>query len=784
MSSHAPPNRSFSTTLSISLQSSNTSITRVALGPLVNFNKQSLALDHLHYQCLLLKYRLEAIEGMEPYLSLAFNQAEQCAEQQALTLAQQMQQDNRSNDYRSLMGSAGFSIHLDYSSSTIANANRLLASNHIYTFTLGVLPANISVDPATLIWKLFQQGAPLCLVFNALYKDYQIPVVDSDDLRICKKSVYDFLIAVKTHLKYDDDAMFTISNVFLDSTQDLLKICKVVKRMLDKVVPESLAAEKADRALEITITDNMSKVFKEIVETERKYVQDLELLCAYKTELQNAELILSEQIHILFPNLNEIIDFQRRFLNSLECNIKVPEKYQRIGLIFIHAASGPFKAYEPWTIGQLAAIDLINKELGNLRKLSVLLDPGFELQLYIIKPIQRLCKYPLLLRELLKAADESDANESTVYQEIVLANALMREMANQVNEAQRRAENVEYLKSLRDRVSNWRGFNLKDQGDLLYHGIVGVRDAENEKEYVAYLFERIVFFFVEVDRPDGKKAEKDKKKILLTRKKSSASASTASLLESLNQKLTLTPLELKGRVYILEIYNISLSNSNGYTLVISWLGKKESGLFTLRYRTEEVRNQWEHCLRLLKTNEMNSQIHRKLRDSQSADSTLYDPSANSSVSGVDSLSRLSNGLAYRHNSSLLTFSMMRLGRKLGSAPGSAGAERTSSGFPVPFTPTGVTTAPQLPSPAQADITIRLLCNQANVGTVQVSPQVQFDEVSQKIVETVQAEVPTVSKLKYKDEDGDFVVMDLNDDWVLALDMLEEAGGGDLTIWVS
>lgn len=40
----------------------------------------------------------------------------------------------------------------------------------------------------------------------------------------------------------------------------------------------------------------------------------------------------------------------------------------------------------------------------------------------------------------------------------------------------------------------------------------------------------------------------------------------------------------------------------------------------------------------------------------------------------------------------------------------------------------------------------------------------------------------VSKLRYKDEDGDFVVMDLNEDWNLAIDDLGE--GRSLTIWVS
>ena len=69
----------------------------------------------------------------------------------------------------------------------------------------------------------------------------------------------------------------------------------------------------------------------------------------------------------------------------------------------------------------------------------------------------------------------------------------------------------------------------------------------------------------------------------------------------------------------------------------------------------------------------------------------------------------------------------------------------------------------------------------------VSNQTRFHELYQKISgkiatsELLQEDI-LVSKLRYKDEDGDFVVMDLNEDWNLAIDDLGE--GRSLTIWVS
>lgn len=725
---------------------------------------------------------------MEPCLNAAYSAAERCAEQQALALSQKLQQSDgiSSLAFRSSVGSGGFSIYLDHSTSS--NQGSAPINNNIFTFTAGVLPANLSVDPVTQLWKLFQQGAPLCLVFNSIRPNLPIPVASSDDLRACKKAVYEFIIAIKTQLHLDDDFIFTISNVFLDSSHDLLKVMRVVNHLMEMnpLVSEPTLDPSLPDIGDLKLTDDRSKVFRELIQTERKYLSDLELLMKYRDELLNAELIANEQLHVLFPNLNDIVDFHRRLLNGLECNINVPTKYQRIGSVFLHASNGPFKSYEPWTIGQISAIELINRESANLKKSSSLIDPGFELQSYIIKPIQRLCKYPLLLKELIKAY--GDSTDSPYYNELSMAHVAMKDVANQVNEAQRRAENVGFLQNLVERVKNWRGFNLRDQGDLLYHSVVAVKDGDSEKEYVAYLFENIIFFFIEVHTADGKPKDKKMRDILTTRKKSGngMSSSTANLLENLNSVKEKSTLELKGRVYISEIYNISSSNLLGYMLVISWSGKKESGSFTLRYRTEEPRNQWETCLRQLKTNEMNSQIQRKPRDSRGSLGTheSYDNyNGNGSPMSYYPQHDGTPMSSQRHNSSSSTMSMMKGSRIHSGSVGGASANSHDHRVSDPLETAG------------PPVIVELYCNKVKIAEpLRVSMNVSFFDLHLKISSHIAASGTTgddvvISKLKYKDEDGDFVVMDSNDDWVLALDMVNELCEQDgversLTIWVS
>ncbi|GMG18325.1 unnamed protein product [[Candida] boidinii] len=335
-------------------------------------------------------------------------------------------------------------------------------------------------------------------------------------------NVYKFLSACKIHLGIRDDELFQITTVFSDDTNSLLKVINAVNLVLD-LDPrfDSPVIESKYQT-----TDARSKVVREIVESERKFVQDLETLFKYKNSLVKSELISSENINMLFPNIGEIVDFQRRFLVGLECNATVPAIYQRIGSIFLHAASHNLKVYEPWSLFQTSAINFINQESENLKKSSDLIAVPYELQAFLIKPIQRLCKYPLLLKDLVKLTDEN----WPTYKELKAALISAKEVANSINEAQRKSENLQLVKELQDRVVDWRGHNMISVGDLLFANIVVVKDLLNEgqsseKEVHCYLFERVIYFFKEL-------VPKKSSGLLNTRKRSTSHDNSSSSLFS------------------------------------------------------------------------------------------------------------------------------------------------------------------------------------------------------------------------------------------------------------
>lgn len=65
----------------------------------------------------------------------------------------------------------------------------------------------------------------------------------------------------------------------------------------------------------------------EIVDTERKYVSDLENMQKYANAI--AQTIDQDTIHHLFPNLNKLLNFQRRVLIRFEGIAELPWPEQR-----------------------------------------------------------------------------------------------------------------------------------------------------------------------------------------------------------------------------------------------------------------------------------------------------------------------------------------------------------------------------------------------------------------------------------------------------------------------
>jgi cell division control protein 24 len=139
-------------------------------------------------------------------------------------------------------------------------------------------------------------------------------------------------------------------------------------------------------------------VIRELVDTERKYVQDLENLHDLKKTLLDKGVIPGDIAYQIFLNIHGILDFQRRFLIRVETTNSMPEKAQQWGAPFV-TNENAFEIYQPFIANQRQAAQTANQFFDKIQLAEHPVACDFNtLDGFLLKPMQRLVKYPLLLK--------------------------------------------------------------------------------------------------------------------------------------------------------------------------------------------------------------------------------------------------------------------------------------------------------------------------------------------------------------------------------------------------
>lgn len=276
--------------------------------------------------------------------------------------------------------------------------------------------ARQSTDPVTQLWDLFSYGVPLCYIFDQLPEEEGFKKINNSDFkqdgnepipdRAKKHGIALFAMQIRTDKVTQNIPgceLFTVTDLWdRDSTDGLVKvrshcsatlcssphahITKVIKTVIAIVnhlpphafeeSPPSPPYMSSHDSFEGSLSNDSNtqlpapnaqesarnNIVREMVETERKFVQDLEIMqvspfvlsltplseCSskkYSTALSQSNLIDQDTIHLLFPNLNKLLNFQRKFLIRLESTIELPWTDQRWGQHFLESVSNsPFLA--------------------------------------------------------------------------------------------------------------------------------------------------------------------------------------------------------------------------------------------------------------------------------------------------------------------------------------------------------------------------------------------------------------------------------------------------------
>ncbi|CAH4018425.1 unnamed protein product [Pieris brassicae] len=249
----------------------------------------------------------------------------------------------------------------------------------------------------------------------------------------------------------------------------------------------SLASAAVTPSRHLSDADKLRKVLLELVDTERAYVKNLNnLLENYLEPLKRETFLSNAEINALFGNIQEIVTFQRQFLQNLEEALEAEPNFHHlefsnqfknvlfaVGNAFLYYVNH-FKLYSSFCASHSKAQKVLHPNEGNqaLQEFLAARNPKQQhsstLESYLIKPIQRILKYPLLLQQLRNLTDVN----SEEHLHLVEALKGMEKVAEHINEMQRIHE--EYG-AIFDHLFRQHQKSCKQPidlspGDLLYYG--------------------------------------------------------------------------------------------------------------------------------------------------------------------------------------------------------------------------------------------------------------------------------------------------------------------------
>ncbi|XP_017116502.1 uncharacterized protein LOC108138668 isoform X1 [Drosophila elegans] len=220
----------------------------------------------------------------------------------------------------------------------------------------------------------------------------------------------------------------------------------------------------------------LEKTCLEIVDSERSFVEDLgQVIKGYLLDWKERACLRVDELQILFANIEEIYEFNSMLLQRL---INTGRDPGRIARCFIDLRDG-FDVYTTYCTSYPEAISLLTKLLQATHTYSLLastqklLQHRLPLGSYLLKPVQRILKYHLLLDSLRKHCD---------VKEVADAHVIMRQVAYHIDQVKRKQEQQSRVKELSGILDGWLGPELTVLGELRQEGLL--MDQHNKQRLV------------------------------------------------------------------------------------------------------------------------------------------------------------------------------------------------------------------------------------------------------------------------------------------------------------
>ncbi|NXC11938.1 ARHG4 factor, partial [Corythaeola cristata] len=226
-----------------------------------------------------------------------------------------------------------------------------------------------------------------------------------------------------------------------------------------------------------TTKDQMrTNVINEIISTERDYIKHLKDICEgyIKQCRKRADMFTEEQLKTIFGNIEDIYRCQKKFVKALEKKFNKDHPHlSEVGSCFLEYQT-EFQIYSeycnnhPNACMELSRLAKVNKYVyffEACRLLQKMID--ISLDGFLLTPVQKICKYPLQLAELLKYTNPQHRD----FKDVEAALNAMKNVAQLINERKRRLENIDKIAQWQSSIEDWEGEDvLVRSSELIYSG--------------------------------------------------------------------------------------------------------------------------------------------------------------------------------------------------------------------------------------------------------------------------------------------------------------------------
>ncbi|RVE44966.1 hypothetical protein evm_010391 [Chilo suppressalis] len=230
---------------------------------------------------------------------------------------------------------------------------------------------------------------------------------------------------------------------------------------------------------EMSGLSQLERVCSEIVQTENVYVEDLRQVVEGYLHIWRKQTTFSdEELSELFNNIEDIYAFNRSLCEELNtCRLDAT----CIARCFVNNTTG-FSVYTsyctgyPRTMERLAALASKPQSAREFRERQLALGHPLPLASYLLKPVQRILKYHLLLQNVVKQCASSDTEYALLK---------MTGIAQHIDDMKRRHEHAVRVQEIQSLLYGWNGPDLTTYGELCAEGTFSLPIMGSVQQYDA-----------------------------------------------------------------------------------------------------------------------------------------------------------------------------------------------------------------------------------------------------------------------------------------------------------